>query len=235
MVKKKKSKKSIGEKIKREIRSIFPLYKYHRHQDFPTNPFIFPVTGDPVNALAQRAILALYCAWCAYQDPDNEKDRRLAEATIERACKAAYSGLGGRHSKTISIAPHELSIREEIKKVHLKFEQLKHEVKPSRERERWARGAMRDFLDRCEKPGGLFLPELQFASGWKKRTNAIPWVGRRSTGRLEDDYIAALEGYDKTESFQTARRRRMEIITTAEFGRSSIESDLRIPPTRTKK
>lgn len=235
MVKKKKSKKSIGEKIKREIRSISPLYKYHRHQDFPTNPFIFPTIGDPVHALAQRAILALYCAWCAYQDPNNEKDRRLAEATIVRACKAAYSGLGGRHSKTISIVGFELSIQEEIKKVHLKFDQLKHEGKPSRERERWARGAMRDFLDRCEKPGGLFLPELKFASGWKKRTNAIPWVGRRGTGRLEDDYIAALEGYNKTESFQTARRRRMEIITTAEFGRSSIESDLRIPPTRTKK
>ena len=69
MVKKKKSKKSIGEKIKREIRSIFPLYKYHRHQDFPTNPFIFPTAGDPLKGLAQRAILALYCAWCAYQDP----------------------------------------------------------------------------------------------------------------------------------------------------------------------
>ena len=219
MGKKKKPTKSKKETIIQEAGNVFALSKYQRHPKLPTIISTFPsvpTDGGEIDGKAQKTILTLFLAWMAYQDPENKDDRRLAKTTIERACIAAHSGLGGRPSETISIAIHELSIREEIQKTYLRFKEMEREGKALQERERWARDTMREFLERCEEPGGTILSVSKFSPRWKKRTNAIRWNNRRETKKLEDDYIAALEGYSKTKTFQAARRRWEKVRPTAD-------------------
>lgn len=196
-----KDKGSLREKD-RFTRQIYPSRQWVNYaQEHPPDfsIYLLPVGGDEINAKAQRSVLNLYAAWLAYQNPKIDKKlRKDAKKLIERVFDSTHPLRRGIISRTISLGPSEKPIREGVRDIYKDYQETEGEELGRKERERHFRSTLMDYLEKCEKGGGLFLPGVVLSPGWRNRVVQIrlrDGRGNRHPESFVNDVIDALTGH----------------------------------------